>query len=113
MNLVIEIFNKNSIFLRMKLSQYLMSLPKRCRKRLRYEIAEALKISEIYVRMMINGHKPILPKFALIIEKMTKGAVPRFEVVPELYSPEEIKKYRRLLAMQSKKKPLSTREDTP
>jgi DNA-binding transcriptional regulator YdaS (Cro superfamily) len=46
-------------------------------------IASQLGISEVYVRSMCSGNKPIPAKYALRIEKITDGAVPKHVTAPE------------------------------
>lgn len=67
----------NSIIRRMTLYEYINSFPCRDRKAVRRWIAEALNVSEVYVRSMSNGTKPYLYKHAVKIETLTSGLVPR------------------------------------
>lgn len=61
----------------MTLYEYINRFPCRDRKAIHQWIAKALDISEVYVRSMSNGTKPLLYKHAVKIEELTNGLVPR------------------------------------
>lgn len=69
----------------MTLSEYVKTFPRLQRRDIRHWIASQLGVSEVYVRSMCNGSKPVLAKYALRIEKITAGAVPRHITAPEFY----------------------------
>jgi DNA-binding transcriptional regulator YdaS (Cro superfamily) len=69
----------------MTLTTYIHQFPFHERSVVRQRLAQALGISEVYVRSMCNGHKPIPGKYALAIERFTQGAVPRHITAPHLY----------------------------
>lgn len=69
----------------MNLSEFVKTFPRLQRKDVRQWIASHLGVSEVYVRSMCSGHKPIPAKFALRIETMTEGVVPRHVTAPEFY----------------------------
>lgn len=46
----------------MTLTEYIKSFPRRERITIRQKLAEALGISEVYVRSMCNRNKPLLAK---------------------------------------------------
>jgi DNA-binding transcriptional regulator YdaS (Cro superfamily) len=69
----------------MTLSEFVHTFPRTQRMALRQLLADQLGISEVYVRSMCSGHKSIPPKYALRIEKMTNGVVPRHITAPEFY----------------------------
>jgi len=69
----------------MTLTEYIKSFPRHERAAYRKRIARALNISEVYVRCMCNGHKSIPGKYAIAIERITNGLVPRSITAPELY----------------------------
>jgi DNA-binding transcriptional regulator YdaS (Cro superfamily) len=59
----------------MKLSDWINSHPKEARLALRKNLAKKLGISEVYVRSMANGNKPIPLMMALEIQQYTRGKV--------------------------------------
>lgn len=69
----------------MTLTEFVKKLPRSHRVAIRQWIANRLGISEVYVRSMCNGNKPIPAKYALQIEKITDGAVPKHITAPEFY----------------------------
>lgn len=69
----------------MTLKEYVNAFPRLQRVAVRCWIASQLDISEVYVRSMCNGIKPIPAKFALRLEKITDGAIPRHVTAPEMY----------------------------
>lgn len=69
----------------MTLKEYVNAFPRSQRKSVREWIANQLRISETYVRSMCNGVKRIPEKYALRIEKLTNGVVPRYVTSPEMY----------------------------
>ena len=69
----------------MTLSEYVKAFPRAQRVSVREWIAKQLGVSEIYVRSMCSGNKPIPAKYAIHIEKMTDGGVPRHITAPEFY----------------------------
>ena len=73
----------------MNLSEYIKNFPRVERTAMRKRIAYALGVSESYVRSMCNGNKLIPGKYAIQIEQITKGAVPRYITAPTLYPMEK------------------------
>ena len=70
----------------MTLDEYIKSFPRRERTAIRKSLAFKLdNISEVYVRSMCNGYKPIPAKFAIRIEHFTRGLVSRCITAPEFY----------------------------
>ena len=69
----------------MTLSEYVKTFPRLQRMALRLWIASQLGISEVYVRSMCSGNKRIPAKYAIRIEKITDGAVPKHVTAPEFY----------------------------
>jgi DNA-binding transcriptional regulator YdaS (Cro superfamily) len=69
----------------MTLTEYVNAFPRVQRMEVRRWLAGQLGISEIYVRSMCNGIKPIPAKFALRLEKITGGVIPRHTTAPEMY----------------------------
>ena len=69
----------------MTLSEFVKKFPRIQRVAIRQWIASQLGVSEVYVRSMCSGNKPIPAKYALRIEKITDGAVPRHITAPEFY----------------------------
>ena len=70
---------------KMTLSEFVRAFPRLQRMAIRRWIATQLGISEVYVRSMCNNNKAIPAKFALQIEKITDGAVPRHVTAPLFY----------------------------
>lgn len=91
----------NSIICKMNLSNYVKNFPRCKRSVIRKELAIALSVSEVYIRSMCSGIKPIPGKFAIRIEEFTKGMVPRHITAPELY-PLERKKCNQMNKINSK-----------
>jgi DNA-binding transcriptional regulator YdaS (Cro superfamily) len=73
----------------MTLTQFVNKFPRLQRAAVRKWIANQLGISEVYVRSMCSGNKLIPAKFALRIEKITDGVVPRHTTAPEFYPLEQ------------------------
>ncbi|MBV9576553.1 MAG: helix-turn-helix domain-containing protein [Gammaproteobacteria bacterium] len=73
----------------MTLKEYVNAFPRLQRMEVRGWLAKQLGISEVYVRSMCNGTKPIPGKFALSIEKLTSHAVPRYVTAPQMYPKDE------------------------
>jgi DNA-binding transcriptional regulator YdaS (Cro superfamily) len=73
----------------MTLSEYIKSFPRNHRAIISRRIAAELNISKVYVRSMCNGHKAIPPKYAIRIEQITNGFVPRYVTAPEFYPDEK------------------------
>jgi DNA-binding transcriptional regulator YdaS (Cro superfamily) len=69
----------------MTLSEFVKTFPRSQRVAVRQWLARELGISEVYVRSMCNGLKLIPAKFALRIENLTNGAVPKSTTAPEYY----------------------------
>lgn len=69
----------------MTLFEYVQTFPRLQRMAVRKWIANHLSVSEVYVRSMCSGNKPIPAKYALRIEKITAGAVPKHVTAPEFY----------------------------
>jgi len=69
----------------MTLSEFVKTFPRLERPTVRTKIANQLGISEVYVRSMCNGNKRIPIKYAIQIEKITKGAVSRYITAPDIY----------------------------
>ncbi len=75
----------------MTLSDYVKTFPRIQRATVRRWLAKSLGISESYVRSMCNGQKRIPGKYAIPIERVTSGIVPRQLTAPELYPIENIR----------------------
>jgi len=73
----------------MTLTEYINSFPKKQRIHIRQSLAQALGVSEVYIRSMCNGNRSIPGVRALAIERETKGLVSRRESCPHLY-PDEL-----------------------
>lgn len=73
----------------MNLSEYIKSFPRHERMAVRQLIANALGISECYVRSMCNGNKRIPGIYAIPIERITGGVVSRYVTAPEFYPLEQ------------------------
>lgn len=69
----------------MTLTEYVKTFPRLQRMAIRAWIANQLGVSEVYVRSMCSGNKPIPVKYALRIEKITDGAVPKHVTAPAFY----------------------------
>jgi len=69
----------------MTLKEYVNSFPRLQRMEVRGWLAKQLGVSEVYVRSMCNGTKPIPAKYALRIEKVTAGSVSRHVIAPQFY----------------------------
>ena len=69
----------------MTLKEYINAFPRLQRMEVRCWFAKQLGISEVYIRSMCNGTKPIPAKYALRIEKIKEGSVPRHITVPQFY----------------------------
>lgn len=69
----------------MNLRDYIESFPgRKQRAAVRRKIAEALGVSEGYVRSMCNGHREIPEDYAIPLHKATDGAVPFYITNPKL-----------------------------
>lgn len=73
----------------MTLQKYINQFPRHQRHKIRVGIAYKLGVSEVYIRSMCNGNKSIPGKYALAIEKITHGLVPKYKTSPSLYPPQE------------------------
>jgi DNA-binding transcriptional regulator YdaS (Cro superfamily) len=73
----------------MTLSEYIKSFPRNHRATIRRLIADELNISKVFVRSMCNGNKAIPAKYAIRIEQITNGLVPRYVTAPEFYPVEK------------------------
>jgi len=69
----------------MNLTEYVKSFPRAKRCAVRFRIASALGVSEVYVRSMCNGQKNIPAKYAIAIELATNGLVSRHITAPDFY----------------------------
>ena len=69
----------------MTLAEYVKTFPRLQRMAIRKCIANQLGVSEINVRSMCNGNKSIPAKYALLIEKITDGVVPKHVTAPAFY----------------------------
>lgn len=74
----------------MNITEYVNSFPRRERMKVRRNIACAIGVSEVYIRHMCNGQRPIPGAQAIPIERATNGLVPRATSCPTLYPQEEI-----------------------
>lgn len=72
----------------MNLTEYINTFPKKQRIQVQRALAQAIGVSETYIRSMRNGHRSIPGIRALAIERATKGLVPRHESCPHLYPKE-------------------------
>lgn len=68
---------------RMKLAEWINSHPKEQRLDARKRLAKRLGVSEVYVRSMANGNKPIPVMLALEIQHYTRGKVPVSDSCPK------------------------------
>jgi len=73
----------------MTLKEFVNTFPRSQRRAVRQWIASQLGISEVYVRSMCNGIKRIPAKYALRLEKLTDGVIPRHTTAPEMYPLEQ------------------------
>lgn len=69
----------------MTLKEYVNAFPRLQRMAVRRWLADQLGITEVYIRSMCNGDKPIPAKYALRIEKITEGVVSRHITAPQFY----------------------------
>lgn len=69
----------------MTLSEFVKTFPRSERMAIRQKIANLLGVSEVYIRSMCSGNKPIPGKYALRIELITKGVVSRYITAPDFY----------------------------
>ena len=75
----------------MTLQKYINQFPRNQRHKIRIDMACKLGVSEVYIRSMCNGNKSIPGKYALAIEKITHGLVPKYKTCPLLYPPREFR----------------------
>ena len=73
----------------MTLGEYVKAFPLSQRFSVRVWIASQLGVSESYVRSMCNGMKKTPAKYAIKIEKLTDGVVPRYVTAPDIYPADE------------------------
>ncbi len=78
----------------MNLNDWINSHPQPERKLLREKLAAKLDCSEVYVRSMANGNRPIPPEYVLTISDFTAGKVAPGDLRPDLYPAGFMKKAR-------------------
>jgi DNA-binding transcriptional regulator YdaS (Cro superfamily) len=69
----------------MNLQQYINSHNQHDRAAIKKRLATELGISESYMRSLVNGNKPMLERWAVPLEKATKGKIRREEIAPHMY----------------------------
>lgn len=69
----------------MQLGDWINKHPRDKRARIRRRLAKRLGVSEVYVRSMANGNRPVQPEFAVPIETFTDGQVTRYESCPDVF----------------------------
>lgn len=75
----------------MDLIAFVKALPKQKAAHFRKCLALKLAISASYARHLCNGRNRIPSRYALAIEALTEGHVPRFITAPDHYPQEEYK----------------------
>jgi DNA-binding transcriptional regulator YdaS (Cro superfamily) len=69
----------------MRLPEYIKHLSRRDAVGFRKQLVNALNISKPYARHLCNGRNKLPSKYAIAVEKLTSGAVSRFDSAPEHY----------------------------
>jgi len=69
----------------MNIQEYITTLTKEDAAAFRRRVAGKLGVSASYSRHLCNGTRPIPPKSAFLMERLSGGMVSRFDIAPDHY----------------------------
>ena len=75
----------------MNLPEYIKAMPRSQAIQFRKQLVVALGISASYARHLCNGRNSLPSKYAITVEQLTNGAIPRQISAPNHYPNEEYK----------------------